>query len=123
MTHIIYVVDDDYGVRDSMRMLLEICGYTVKEFQSGSELLTSEPMKASCIVMDVNLPGESGLETLIRLRDLSVTTPVIIVTGREDDRVRREFIRLNVAFFFQKPILGDDLLDAIEAAMDRRAVG
>ncbi len=116
MKPMIYIVEDDRDVRESLTLLLEVNGYAVAAFGNGLDLLAhGEPTKATCIIMDVNLPGESGLKIFARLRDRSVTTPVLIVTGRADERIRREAQRLNAAAFLEKPIPGHVLLEAIES--------
>jgi FixJ family two-component response regulator len=112
----IYVVDDDADVRDSMRVLLEMNGYLVELFSSGLDLLTNgDPTRPLCIIMDVNLPGDSGLQILSRLRTQSVTTPVLVVTARPSDTNRRESERLNAAGFFRKPVPPEVLFAAIHA--------
>jgi two-component system response regulator FixJ len=111
---IICIVEDDIAVRESLKLVLEVSGYSVEEFETGHELLARGDFAyLACIVMDVNLPGESGLQTLERLRNQSVTTPVFIVTARADDSIRRESKRLNAAAFFEKPVLARALLEAI----------
>ena len=115
----IYIVEDDRDVRESLRVLLEVHGYGVEEFESGGDLLARGDLShAACIIMDVHLPGESGLQTLARLRNQSVTTPVFIVSGRVDENMRRESRRLNAAGCFEKPVQGTLLLDAIKAVRE-----
>jgi two-component system response regulator FixJ len=114
---VICIVEDDAAVRESLKLILEISGYFVEEFESGGDLLArGDFARVECIIMDVNLPGESGLRTLERLRDQSIWKPVFIVTGRVDDSFRREAMRLNAAGFFEKPVPVGVLLDAIGAA-------
>ena len=114
MKPIICIVEDDTAVRESLKLVLEVNGYGVEEFETGHALLTrGDFARLACIVMDVNLPGESGLQTLERLRNQAVTTPVFIVTARADDSVRRESKRLNAAAFFEKPVPARALLEAI----------
>lgn len=114
----IYLVEDDEDVRESLRVLLEISGYSVEEFESGADLLThGDISQAACIIMDVNLPGESGLQILARLRRQSVTTPVFVVTGRPTNFAREESKRLNAAGFFEKPVPGHVLLEALGAIL------
>jgi len=121
MKPMIYIVEDDRDVRESLRLLLEVNDYSVEDFGSGMDLLAfGEPSKASCIIMDVNLPGESGLKTFERLLSQSVATPVLIVSGRADERVRLEAQRLNAAGFLEKPILGQVLLDTIKSIQTPR---
>jgi two-component system response regulator FixJ len=111
---IICIVEDDIAVRESLKLVLEVSGYSVEEFETGRELLArGDFAHLACIVLDVHLPGESGLQTLERLRNQSVTTPVFIVTARANDSIRRESKRLNAAAFFEKPVPARTLLDAI----------
>jgi len=111
---IICIVEDDTAVRESLKLVLEVNGYSVEEFETGHSLLArGDFARLACIIMDVNLPGESGLQTLERLRNQSVTTPVFIVTARADDSIRRESKRLEAAAFFEKPVPARALLEAI----------
>lgn len=111
----ICIVEDDAAVRESLKLVLEVNGYIVEDFETGSAFLKQGDFtRIACIVMDVYLPGGSGLQTLKRLRNQFVTTPVFLVTGRIDDSVRREAIRLNATGIFEKPLSPRTLIDAIK---------
>ena len=117
MKSAVFIVDDDAGLRESMTLLLSSSGYRVEEYASGEDLLTrGDASSAFCLVLDVNLSGESGLKVLERLRDSRVEVPAIVVTGRMSKTVRREGKRLGAAAVFEKPVAAKDLLAAISAA-------
>ncbi len=77
------VIDDDFSVRDSLKVLLEANGYAVFPFANGAEFFESEPAQnCACLVLDVDLPGQNGFEILSRLRRQGTLTPVILISGR-----------------------------------------
>ncbi len=109
----IYVIDDDDAVRDSIRMMLECDGFTVAEFASCVDFLRhARPDGCSCIVLDVHMPGMSGLELLDRLRRDKVMVPVVVATGRHDPSIARAVARAG-AVLLQKPFRGTELIAAI----------
>jgi len=112
----ICIIEDDAAVRESLKLVLEINGYAVEEFETGGAFLTrGDFTQLACIVMDVHMTGETGLQTLKRLRNQSIKIPVFLVTGRIDDSVRRDAARLNANSVFEKPVPARILLDAIKA--------
>jgi FixJ family two-component response regulator len=74
-----------------------------------------------CIILDLNLPGENGMQILSRLRASEVTTPALIVTGRADARIRKEAQRLDAMALFEKPLLACELFAAIESIGNKAA--
>jgi len=115
---IVYIVDDDEDVRDSLRLLLEMRGYGVDAFCDGPELSRRGDLAAcDCMILDVNLPGESGLDILERLRLASVRLPVIVTSGQGTPAIRTKAARLDAAAFLDKPIEGGRLLAMIELAV------
>src|SRR5688500_9630699 len=81
----IYVVDDDYDVRNSLRFLLETEGFEVRTFRSGSALLGSSARdRADCLIVDYKMAGIDGLELAGRLRSLEISTPIVMITGYPD---------------------------------------
>src|SRR5665213_3487414 len=96
--------------------MLELHGYCVEEFEDGARFLARARFDdLLCIILDLNLPGESGLQILSRLRARANTTPAFIVTGRADASVRREAMRLDALALFEKPLPARDLLAAIRS--------
>ena len=84
----IYVVDDDYDVRTSLRFLLETEGFEVRTFRNGSALLGSATRnQADCLVIDYKMAELDGLELATRLRRLQVSTPIILITGYPDENI------------------------------------
>ena len=84
----IYVVDDDYDVRTSLRFLLETEGFDVRTFRSGAALLGSSTRnRADCLVVDYKMAELDGLELAHRLRRLQVSTPIILITGYPDESI------------------------------------
>lgn len=114
MKPLIYIVDDDESVRESLRLVLEISGYRVDAFVDGADLATRAAFEhCRCMILDVHLPGESGIEILARLRLRQVAVPVIVTTGQATGDIRRCAEHLQVAAFFDKPIDGAHLLAAL----------
>jgi FixJ family two-component response regulator len=110
----ICIIEDDLAVRESQRLMLELHGYRVEEFEDGARFLARGRFdNVLCIILDVNLPGESGLQILSRLRAQAITTPTFIVTGRADAGVRREAKRLEASALFEKPLPARELLAAV----------
>jgi FixJ family two-component response regulator len=111
---IICIIEDDEAVRESLRLMLELHGYYVEEFEDGERFLARERFdNVLCIILDLNLPGENGLRILSRLRAHAVATPTFIVTGRADAGVRREAKRLDALALFEKPLPARELLAAV----------
>lgn len=80
----VYIVDDDEAVRDSIRLLLESSGFAAQEFASADLFLKSETADMGCLLLDLHMPGISGLELLRLLRSRGIRRPVIVVSGRRD---------------------------------------
>ena len=111
----IFVVDDDPGALNSLRFLLESEGYTVVTFRNGRDLLAIFPeADPSCVVIDYKMPNMNGLEVVLRLRQLEIDVPVILVTGHPDPVIRRKAREAGVELI-EKPLSQDVLLAAIKA--------
>jgi two-component system response regulator FixJ len=112
----ILIVEDDKAVRHSLRMVLETYGYEVEEFASGEELFDQGQLERSgCVILDVNLPGASGLETLEKMRAMNFALPAIVVSGRGGRNLHERAKGLNAIAFFDKPVDIDALLAAISS--------
>ena len=113
---IIHTVDDDDDVRDSMGVLLESFGFTVRTFASAAEFLRDpECGKADCLLLDLQMPGMTGLELLERLRARGVGTPAILITANDENLETRP-ARAKVLTVLHKPVTDDELLQWIERA-------
>ena len=115
----IYVVDDDYDVRSSLRFLLETEGFDVRTFRSGVALLGSSTRnRADCLVVDYKMSELDGLELAHRLRSLDVSTPIILITGYPDEHISAKASSAGVRQVLLKPNLEDNLVDCVRNAID-----
>jgi FixJ family two-component response regulator len=124
MTHegapIVFVIDDDAGVRASIRGLLKSVGLRSEAFRTGQEFLRSErPDTPSCLVLDVRLPGVNGLDFQRQLAEAGVSIPIIFITGHGDIAMTVKAMKSGAVEFLTKPFRDQDLLDAIHQALDR----
>ncbi len=119
-THrVIAVVDDDPGVRDSLRFLLETSGHTVEAYDSGIRFLEeADPARLACLVLDQHMPQMSGLDLLARLRLRGVDAPALLVTSTPDSATARRATELGVLAVIEKPLSQDELLTRIETVMN-----
>ncbi|HUH85606.1 MAG TPA: response regulator [Stellaceae bacterium] len=117
----IYVVDDDDDVREALRRLLEWEGFDVSAFASCADVLrhglSDDP---ACLVLDVHMPGMTGLELLERIRRDRRTMPAVLMTGRPDAAILRAAARAGVALL-RKPFAADELVNSIEEALRPQA--
>lgn len=114
----VFVVDDDPGIRDSLRMVLEAAGFRVEAFESAEQFLAAYPDDpGGCIISDVRMNGMSGLELLEHLINRSVTTPVIMLTGHGDVPTAVYSMKLGAADFVEKPVQRHDLISRIRAVL------
>ena len=118
MGRLVAVVDDDISVRESLESLIRSVGMEVRVFASAEEFLNSaHPRKADCLVLDVRLPGMSGIELHRHLLALNRTVPVIFITAHaSDDRAKLEARSDWTVGYLTKPFGEDELLDAVHAA-------
>jgi FixJ family two-component response regulator len=115
----VYVVDDDYDVRTSLRFLLETEGFDVRTFRSGAALLgSSSRNRADCLVVDYKMTELDGLELAIRLRRLQVLTPIVLITGFPDGSISAKASSVGVSQVLLKPNLEDNLIDCVRKAID-----
>jgi FixJ family two-component response regulator len=113
------VVDDDVSVRKSLDRLIRSARLEVRVFGSAEEFLDSDrPCAADCLILDVRLPGISGIELHRRLLATDCNVPVIFITAHgSDDRSRSEADSAWTVAYFVKPFNGDELLDAVDVAL------
>jgi RNA polymerase sigma factor (sigma-70 family) len=117
---IVFIVDDDASVREALKSLIRSVGLHVELFGSATEFLeTQRPDAPSCLVLDVRLPGISGLDLQHRLADANVHIPIIIITGHGDIPMSVRAMKAGAIEFLTKPFRDQDLLDAIQVALER----
>jgi FixJ family two-component response regulator len=115
---IVHVVDDDASYRTAIQRLLETTGYRVVTYASAQQLLDRRPDESKgCILLDVRMPGLSGLELQKRLTDLGSTLPIIFLTAYADVRITVEAIKAGADDFFTKPVSSEELLGAVRRAI------
>ncbi len=119
---VIYVIDDDGAVRQSLEFLLKTVGMTARGFDSATAFLEVLPhIRSGCIVTDVRMPGITGIDLLRRVKELGSDIPVIVITGHGDISLAVEAMKIGAADFLEKPFDDDALLAAVRAALDRSA--
>jgi FixJ family two-component response regulator len=120
---VVFVVDDDASVRDSLRNLLESVGLHTELFDSTQTFLDfRRPDVASCLVLDVRLPGLTGLEFQNELLKLGILLPIIFITGHGDIPMSVRAMKLGAVEFLTKPFRDQDLLEAVRVALERDRV-
>ena len=113
----IYIVDDDEATRDSLRLLLEAEGFAAREFAAGRPFLDDvRPANGDCLILDVNMPGMSGLDVLEELRRQGHWLPIIIITARLDDATRNRALAGGALAVVEKPPGIDELLAFVRTA-------
>jgi FixJ family two-component response regulator len=117
---IIAIVDDDAAIREGLSSLIRSVGLRVETFGSATEFLQSWNADAhGCIVLDVRLPGLSGLDLQRELADANIHTPIIFITGHGDIPMTVRAMKAGAVEFLTKPFREQDLLDAIQQALER----
>jgi FixJ family two-component response regulator len=117
---IVIVVDDDVSMRDALRSLIRSVGLRVELFASPREFLQAKrPDAPSCLVLDVRLPGESGLDLQGQLAEANFHIPIIFMTGHGDIPMSVRAMKAGAVEFLTKPFRDQDLLDAIHVALER----
>ena len=113
------VVDDDEMLRESLPDLLREFGFAARAFSSGQEFLSSDDVdETRCLILDVAMPGMSGLDLQEELKRRGQAIPIIFITGQKDEDIRKRALRQGAVKFLYKPFSDDALLDAVNAALD-----
>ena len=113
------VVDDDEMLRESLPDLLREFGFAARAFSSGQEFLSSDFLgQTRCLILDVAMPGMSGLDLQEELNRRGQAIPIIFITGQKDEDIRERALRQGAVKFLYKPFSDDALLDAVNAALD-----
>ena len=119
-TGVITIVDDDEPLREALGSVLKAAGFVTDAFASAEEFLDSpQRSKTSCLILDVRLPGISGIELQRRLLDANSDFPVIFVTAHGDGALRDLVLKAGAAGFLNKPVRSETLLKEIHAALDK----
>ena len=115
----IAIVDDDDSLRISLLRLFRSVGYSVEGFATATELLRSLSLgRPDCVVLDLQLPGMTGVELLRRFSAVADPPPVIVITGNEEERLREQCMALGSKRYFRKPLDSDALLEAVREVVD-----
>jgi FixJ family two-component response regulator len=123
---IVFIVDDDPSFRDSLQFLLESVGLEVRIFASARDFLDGADREApGCLLLDVRMPGMSGLDLQSKLADVDISLPIIFITGHATVPMSVRAMKSGAVDFLQKPFAERDLLNAIHQAFeqDRQARG
>jgi FixJ family two-component response regulator len=114
------VVDDDEMLRESLPDLLREFGFAARAFSSGQEFLSSDDVdETRCLILDVAMPGMSGLEVQEELKRRGQAIPVIFITGQKDEEIRKQAFSQGAVKFLYKPFSDSALLEAVNAALSR----
>lgn len=116
---IVFVIDDDISVRESLSSLFRSVGLQVKSFASASEFLQSRlPDGPSCMVLDVRLPGLSGLDFQAELAKANIQIPIVFITGHGDIPMTVRAMKAGAVEFLPKPFRDQDMLDAVQTGLE-----
>lgn len=117
---VVYIVDDNSAVRDAVRWLVQQVGLKPKTYNSAQEFLDAfNPDMRGCLVLDIRMPGMSGLELQDRLEKLESKLPIIIITGHGDIPITVRAMKAGAYEFLQKPFNDQALLDSIQGGLDK----
>jgi FixJ family two-component response regulator len=112
------VVDDDEMLRESLPELLREFGFAARAFSSGQEFLASDYVDHTrCLILDVAMPGMSGLDLQAELQRRGQAIPIIFITAQKDEDIRKQAFRQGAVEFLEKPFSDSALLDAVNAAL------
>jgi FixJ family two-component response regulator len=117
---VVYIVDDDTGVREGLSSLIRSEGFGVRTFASAQDFVSATLANVpGCIVLDVRMPGGSGLDLQRQLKQADIHLPIIFITGHGDIPMTVQAMKAGAVEFFSKPFREQELLDAIRTAVDR----
>lgn len=117
-TRLVSIVDDDESLRRSVKNLLTSVGFHVETFASAEAFLQSaHRADTRCVVLDLRMPGMSGLDLLMHLAATGSPIPVVILTAHSDDEARRRMLQAGAVAFLGKPFHGEALLGAVRRAL------
>jgi FixJ family two-component response regulator len=120
---LIAIVDDDDSIRIALQGLMKEVGFPARTFASAEEFLSSgEYQQTSCLIVDIRMPGMSGLELQTKLNTDNCKIPTIFITAHGDEKMRMQALRAGAVEFLSKPFDHEVLLDSVRAAMEKAAV-
>jgi FixJ family two-component response regulator len=120
---IVFVVDDDISMREALKNLLRSVGLQVETFAAAQEFLSSRrPDAPGCLLLDVRLPGLSGLDLQAQLAESNIRMPIVFITGHGDIQMSVRAMKAGAVEFLTKPFRDQDLLDAVREAVERDRV-
>ena len=121
---IVHIVDDDEFVRRAMTRLLRSAGLETVAYETAQAVLNAAPsLSSGCILLDLQMPGMDGLELLVERNQLGIQLPVIVVTGHGDIPTAVRAMKAGAVDFIEKPIDEEQLLTAIDAALEDKKLG
>lgn len=117
----VFIVDDDTSIRESLALLLSSAGYRIKTFGSAKEFLDSDSQQKNpaCIVLDIKMPGMSGLDLQKELSELNYSLPIIFITGHGDIPMSVQAMKRGAVNFLAKPFDDDELINAVKEALEK----
>lgn len=114
----VLIVDDDAAVRSSLKFALEVEGFGVRLYDRPAALLADESLpRCGCLVVDYRMPGMDGLELVGILRARNVALPVILITGRASEQLRRFAAESGIGYVLEKPLSDGSLVESIRSAL------
>ena len=117
---IVFVIDDEAQIRDGFKSLIRSIGLRAETFASAREFMQAKrPDAPACLVLDVRMPGLSGLDLQRELSEAQIHIPIIFITGHGDIPMSVRAMKDGAMEFLTKPVRGQDLLDAVQKAIDR----
>lgn len=120
VTDMVFVIDDDESIREALKSLIRSVGLNVETFASAQEFLqSSRPDVPACLILDVRMPGLSGLDLQRELAEANIYLPIIFITGHGDIPMSVRAMKAGAVEFLTKPFRDQDLLDAIQQALER----
>jgi two-component system response regulator FixJ len=117
MEKTVFIVDDDAAIRDSLRMMLEAAGHTVRDFASAQSFLSDPDLSGGCLIVDIRMPGMGGLELQEELVRRKVNIPVIVITGHGDVPLAVRAMRAGAIDFVEKPFDEERMLQSVADAV------
>ena len=119
---VVYAIDDDEAVRQSLEFLLKTAGIAVRSFDSAKAFLEILPqIRSGCIVTDVRMPEVTGIDLLRRVKELKIDVPVIVITGHGDVALAVDAMKMGAVDFLEKPFDDDLLISAVRSALSTEA--
>jgi len=120
IAEMVFVIDDDESIREALKSLIRSVGLSVETFASAQDFLQStRPDVPSCLILDVRMPGLSGLDLQRDLAETNIQIPIIFITGHGDIPMSVRAMKAGAVEFLTKPFRDQDLLDAIQQALER----